>query len=172
MQQEDTDGIPHRSHFCSSNNVWLQSSMIRKTNNSNNLASSPKCRQRVQNPTAGSLLPVNIPSPCAPSTDDDWCPIVLLIFHRLPALTCTRHQAPEELATLAIRVRNGVVKIRRGEGLTGRADAAENARAHGPSERRCQRGVGVTGQRGVGASERRESKGRGAGEGEGFDECA
>src|SRR6266851_9155210 len=100
----------------------------------------------------GSLFPVDIPSPRTSSADDDRGPIILLVFHRLPALTSTRHQTSEELSAFAIRVCGGVVKIRRGECLAGRADTAEDARAHGPGERGGHDCVRVPCERGRRAS--------------------
>lgn len=81
------------------------------------------------------FFPINIPSPCASSTDDDRCPIVLLILHGFTALASAGHQTAQEVSTLAIWILGRVVKVGRRDGLAGGADATEDARADGPRER-------------------------------------
>ena len=100
-------------------------------NNSNNLV---KCPQHVETQTS-LFFPVNVPSPCASSTDDDRCPIILLILHRFPALASAGHQTAQEVSTLVIWICGRVVKVGWGDSLAGRADATKNARADGPGER-------------------------------------
>ena len=100
-------------------------------NNSNNLV---RCPQHVQTQT-GLFFPVNIPSPCASSTDDDRCPIVLLILHCFAALASAGHQTAQEVSTLAIWILGRIVKVGWRDGLAGRADATKDVRADGPRER-------------------------------------
>ena len=104
--------------------------MTGNDNYSNKLVKHPQ----VQTQTS-LFFPVNIPSPCASSTDDDRCPIILLILHRFPALASTGHQTAQEISTLAIWIYGRVVKVGWRDGLAGRADATKNARADGPGER-------------------------------------
>jgi hypothetical protein len=99
-------------------------------NNSNNLVRRP---QHVQTQTS-LFFPVNIPSPCASSTDDNRCPIILLILHRFPAFASAGHQTAQEVSTLAIWIFGRVVKVGWRDSLAGRADATKNARADGPGE--------------------------------------